>query len=339
MSIPDFPKAEKLTGDLIPSTASELADVQRTQQWLEASELFLASRNSANTRAAYRLAIKDLLATSELAPWQIDRPDVQRWVEDLRRRKLTANSIRLKVSAISSFFQYLQDEFNLVESNPAAGKSLRPKVNPYRNSRYLSIDEAKALLDAIPQDTARGLQDRAIFITFLYTGRRNSEVRQLRWGDINKRGDQVTYTWSGKGKAREDELPEPAYNAILHYLFAAGRMPLDDREYLFCPLSDFAANLPTVEEESWTRERPLSPEEINRRLKYYAQKAGLRSEKLSVHSLRHTAAMLRKEAGDDVGSISSFLNHSSLAVTQIYLHDLEGRRDHSWQKVQELLGV
>ena len=78
---------------------------------------------------------------------------------------------------------------------------------------------------------------------------------------------------------------------------------------------------------------------VGRLLKKYARRAGLEPAGIKVHTLRHTAAMLRKEAGDDLQSISNFLAHSSLATTQIYLHSIEGRQDVTWQKVEVLLGL
>lgn len=331
--------AGAVMGDLVPADASRLAEAGPAQRWLEASELFLGSLNSERTRIAYRHALQDLLAFTEKLPWQIERSDLQRWVADMKERSLAPNTIRLRVSAASSFFRYCIDEFDLLSHNPAGARSLRPAVSPFGKAAYLSPDQAKALLEAIPQDSVQGLQDYALFLTYLITSRRNTEIRALKWGDLTVRGEQVIYRWSGKRKAREDELPQPAYNAILHFLFAAGRMPLGDQDYIFAPLTDRACNLPNVPEESWTRNRALSVREVNRRLKYYARKAGLRSERLRVHSLRHTAAMLRKAAGDDLEQISSLLNHSSLAITQIYLHSIESHRDQSWASVAELLGI
>ena len=78
---------------------------------------------------------------------------------------------------------------------------------------------------------------------------------------------------------------------------------------------------------------------VGRLVKKYARRAGLDPNRLTVHTLRHTAAMLRKEAGEGLEDISAFLGHSSLAITQIYLHRLEGQPDHAWQRVADLLGL
>ena len=82
----------------------------------------------------------------------------------------------------------------------------------------------------------------------------------------------------------------------------------------------------------------LSPSSVQKALRAACLASGIQKH-VTVHTLRHTAAMLRKEAGDDLQSISSFLAHSSLAVTQIYLHQVEGRQDTTWLKVEALLGI
>lgn len=58
-----------------------------------------------------------------------------------------------------------------------------------------------------------------------------------------------------------------------------------------------------------------------------------------VHVLRHTAAKLRREAGESVEAGSSFLDHSSLAVTTVYLRRLEGEADRAWPEVATAIGL
>src|SRR5207247_10365522 len=58
-----------------------------------------------------------------------------------------------------------------------------------------------------------------------------------------------------------------------------------------------------------------------------------------LHILRHTAAKLRRDAGESVEAVSSFLDHSSLAVTTVYLRRLEGQEDSGWAAVAEAMGV
>ena len=58
-----------------------------------------------------------------------------------------------------------------------------------------------------------------------------------------------------------------------------------------------------------------------------------------VHIFRHSAAKLRRDAGESVEEVSRFLDHSSLAVTTTYLRRLEGQEDKSWEKVAAARGV
>jgi site-specific recombinase XerD len=71
-------------------------------------------------------------------------------------------------------------------------------------------------------------------------------------------------------------------------------------------------------------------------LQHYLKDAGL--PRGGVHLFRHSAAKLRRDAGETIEEVSRFLDHSSLAVTT-YLRKLEGQEDRSWRQVAEAIGV
>ena len=73
------------------------------------------------------------------------------------------------------------------------------------------------------------------------------------------------------------------------------------------------------------------------RFRRYLRAAGLAPTGL--HVLRHTAAKLRRDAGASIEAVSSFLDHSSLAVTSVYLRRLEGETDRTWPDVAIAIGV
>ena len=72
-------------------------------------------------------------------------------------------------------------------------------------------------------------------------------------------------------------------------------------------------------------------------LRRYFKVAGL--PPAGVHIFRHSAAKLRREAGESIEQVSRFLDHSSLAVTTVYLRQLEGDRDTTWEHVATAIGV
>jgi integrase len=72
-------------------------------------------------------------------------------------------------------------------------------------------------------------------------------------------------------------------------------------------------------------------------LRSYLAKVGL--PLAGVHVFRHSAAKLRRDAGESVEEVSRFLDHSSLAVTTTYLRRLEGQEDRSWEKIASAIGL
>ena len=365
-----------------PLTSPQTISSTKSSQWAQAYNLWLNSRTSPHTRRAYASAWSSFQEHSGKLPWEITRADIARWLDAQRAAGLSASTINQRLAALSSFFTYASDVYQVTPSvagdspltpNNPAHSIPRLKTRSYTKSRYLSVEEARALLRAIPRHTTQGLRDYALFLTYLVTGRRNSEIRKLQYGDfefdfsnsstkelMSLRGhhpeaisptegrefnpqspiSNVFYRWSGKGKSRRDQCPQIVWESIQNFLCAADKLPgiLPDA-YIFTPLTDRAARLPNVDPARWTRNRPLSSREVGRLLKKYARRAGLNPSKIRVHTLRHTAAMLRKQAGDDIDQISSFLGHSSLSTTQIYLHRLSGQSDSSWLRVAELLGL
>jgi len=321
----------------------------RGRQWTEAFHLWLASLRSDSTRRAYKSAWQDLLGfLGDVQPWRIGRSDISRWVAHLHARGLSKCSCNLKLCGISSFYIYCMTEYTIITEdglevplhsfNPAAGKSLRSRINPYGKACSMSLDEVKRFLGAIDRRTLQGLRDYALFLCYLFTARRNSEIRKLRWGDIELVDGRVWYKWSGKGKTEQrHEIAIPAYQAICNYLKAADTFEtIEVNDFIFTSLTQNARRLPCARD--YDSDLPLSMREVGKLLKTYCRKAGLDATKYHPHSLRHTAAFLRRRAGDDLETVSRMLSHSSLAITQIYLHSVEGQEDKSWQKVHELLG-
>lgn len=83
--------------------------------------------------------------------------------------------------------------------------------------------------------------------------------------------------------------------------------------------------------------RGITSSTFYNRFRRYLRAAGLAPTGL--HILRHSAAKLRRDAGASIEAVSSFLDHSSLAVTSVYLRRLEGDTDHGWVDVAAAIGL
>jgi integrase/recombinase XerD len=101
------------------------------------------------------------------------RSHIISWRKDMEKRGLAPSSIRRKLSALSSLFDYLCER-NAVAGNPLDGVS-----NGNEGSTpALGTVQARKLLEAPPGDTLKGVGDRAILATLLYHG--NAPRRALR---------------------------------------------------------------------------------------------------------------------------------------------------------------
>lgn len=319
-------------------------------------------------------------------PWIIDVTDVERWEIDLEQRtyfktklvrgprkskrnptggtqripdekNLSKESISQRVAALSSFYIYVSVKHPVMNAdgvqrpiysmNPVSALP-RHDISPYGKSIYLNAEQINALFIAIRANhSINGLRDFALFTTFIYTGRRNSEIRELAWGDITPDGKQYNALTKGKKDHYEkSDLPKPAYSAIVRYLKASKRFEtIKPGDAIFIAHSDRAKHLrsrsgqPIVNETYAPGLHAISSREVGRVLKKYARKAGLDDANIHVHVLRHSAAMLRKSVGDSVDSISKLLGHANLNTTTIYLDHLQGHEDVSWRKVEALIGL
>jgi integrase len=150
-------------------------------------------------------------------------------------------------------------------------------------------------------------------------------VFRLTAKDIAFENGRAYYSYRGKGgKAGRRELPMPALVAIKTWLAASGR----DLTTM-APVDSLWPNLKTG--------KAITSGTFYTNLQGYLKDAGLPSG--GVHLFRHSAAKLRRDAGDSIEEVSRFLDHSSLAVTTTYLRRLEGQDDKSWEKVAAAIGL
>ncbi len=225
-------------------------------------------------------------------------------------REPSAATINLRLAAISSLYGFLL-RMSLVATNPC-DRVQRTRQEP-PPPRGLDQTEIRRLLRAIP-DSAAGRRDKAITLAFLLTGRRRSEILNLRAGDLSRNGT-IYFRYRGKGgRQKRRELPEPCFLAIVESLAARGKN-----------LRDMAAGDPLFD---------VSAHGFYLNLRRYLRKAKL--PQAGVHVLRHSAAKLRRDVGETVEQVSSFLDHSSLQVTSTYLKRLEGEEDTGWRRVAAL---
>ena len=179
-----------------------------------------------------------------------------------------------------------------------------------------TMEEIKSILAVIDRNSPIGKRDYAMIILATLTGMRISDIRKLKFKDIDWRKNTISFIQSKTGNPITNPLNKKVGLAIIDYIKNA-RPKFYDTEYIFIkhmpPFDIFSEN-----------------DHLSHIIRNYALKAGLdlKKHKAGFHSLRHTAATLLLENGVNLPVISGLLGHSSIDITAVYLkNDLERLRE------------
>jgi integrase/recombinase XerC len=268
-------------------------------------------QQSANTVAAYR---RDLEAFADFwgrhygdgRPWAaLDRQGVRGFLGELQRRGLGKRSAARALSAVRSFYRFLQAEYG-VGTNPARagrGPKLDKRLPTHLDRTQTDAVFAAAEARAADDDPGR-VRDLAMLELFYSSGLRLSELAGVDLGDLDLLSDQVKV----RGKGRKERIVPVGGRAV-----SALRRWLALRESL--------AALPGADRRAAflnRRGRRLTPRSVQRAMHALFDAVG--ADGLRVHSLRHTFATHLLDAGADLRAVQELLGHASLGTTQIYTH-------------------
>jgi integrase/recombinase XerD len=287
---------------------ARLADVPPEEEWL-------ANLTNEKTKRAYRSDVREFVAYTGLRDYlelrSIVRAHIIGWRQDMEQRALSPATIRRKLSALSSLFDYLCER-NAIAGNPVHGVK-RPMANGNEGSTpALGDRQARKLLEAPPADTLKGLRDRAILATLLYHGIRREELCGLRVKDMHSRQGVMHFQVKGKrAKIRFIPVNAAAQRTIEEYLAQAGHRTDADGP-LFRPVKN---------NRTGRLDRHLDPASIYRNIVCkYGLETGISGDVsgLCVHSLRATAATNALSHDADIAKVQEWLGHANVSTTRLY---------------------
>ncbi len=246
----------------------------------------------------------------------VARSHVIAWRKDMQTRSLGAATIRRKLSALSSLFDYLCER-NAVLGNPVDGVK-RPATNNNEGSTpALGDAQARRLLEAPAPDTLKGVRDRAILATLLYHGIRREELCLLRLRDIQSRQGVMHFRIKGKrDKIRFVPVHPMVLRLIGEYLEAGKHGGAVSHESLDSPLFR-----PVSNNRTGTLDRHLDPGSIYQNIVMkYAKATGISGEAIGVcvHSMRATAATNALSNEADIAKVQEWLGHANVSTTRLY---------------------
>lgn len=285
----------------------KLAAVPPEIEWFE-------NLDSVQTRRAYRNDINEFMQFAGIVrPEQfreVNRAHVLAWRKTLENRQLASSSLRRKLAALSSLYEYLCDR-NAVLHNPVKGVK-RPRVESQEGKTpALSDAQARALLKAPTGESLKALRDRAILSVLLFHGLRREELATLKVNDFYhfRKGVQHLRIHGKGGKLRYlATLPRTAL-LVDQYIEAAGHRT-DARGALFRPMHNRLVG---------HNRHAITPESVYSEIvRKYLDRLGIKGENMGPHALRTTAATSALDNGADIARVQEWLGHANISTTRIY---------------------
>ena len=162
----------------------------------------------------------------------------------------------------------------------------------------------------LQRSTEQGKRLYAMYLLAVNAGLRTVEISRANIKDLETKGGQTwLYIW-GKGHTEPDQrkplAPEVAA-AVKEYLKSRTDKPTGNS-----PLFVSTGNR--------SRGKRIAPTTISTMLKRAMQEAGFDSERITAHSLRHTAGTNVQEITGNLYATQLYMRHSNPATTEIYLH-------------------
>ena len=225
---------------------------------------------------------------------------VSEYLEYLYARGLNRNSISRKLSAIRSFYQYLQKE-GIVERNYFKEVNNPKKVDSL--PKYAKVHDLEKMFQIFDKKEPLGQRNSCILEMLYATGVRVGELVNIKLKDINTY--EHTIKIMGKGKKERVVIYGSFCEDALELYLNDGRRKLlkGNADFLFLNKNG----------------GQLSTRYVRKMIDDVVRKCEI-DYHISPHTLRHTFATDMLNAGADLMTVKELLGHSSVNTTGIYTH-------------------
>ncbi|MDD2956476.1 MAG: tyrosine-type recombinase/integrase [Oscillospiraceae bacterium] len=275
-----------------------------------------AAPQSVNTyRASIRRMIEHFKAAAITRP---TRANMLQYRDTLKAQYKPA-SVALHMTAARLFFRWTAQQGyypNIADHVKGA------KLDRGHKKDYLTSGQVKAVFQTADRATLTGKRDYAIIALMVTGGIRCIEASRANIEDLRTAGDSAALYIQGKGKEEKADyvkLAAPVEKAIRDYLRARGET--DGSAPLF------------ASDSNNSKGARITPRSISRLVKCHMTEAGYNSDRLTAHSLRHTAATLNLLNGGTPEETQQLLRHTNINTTLIYCHALERAKNNSESRI------
>lgn len=259
---------------------------------------------SQNTKEAYQRDVKHfaqfVLERGLERPEDSSNADVVAYLMRLKQEGKAKATVNRKLASIRTWFQFLIKE-GVIEKNPAS--DIRSPKIERKNIAYLSPEEVETLM-TMPDESPKGIRDRAILELMYATGIRASELIALEIDDVNVRMGFITCRGENM-KARIIPIGRIGRQAMEKYLYGMRNEILEEHPEERTLFVNYIGH-------------PITRQGLWKILKEYGEKAGL-SQNLTPQVLRNSFAVHMLQNGADIKSLQELMGHEDITATQIYL--------------------
>lgn len=243
------------------------------------------------------------------------RINVEAYRMELIAAKLLSPTIARKLTVVRLFYEWAKNT-GFILRNPAAGIKAPPDER-IKRTKKLSHGQAERLLEALPpSDTLRGKRDRLILGLLLLEGLRRVELERANDEDLEEAMFSPKILVHGKKRDRYKFPRADTLAAWQTYVALRGEVEQDmgvlhGKETLVTPL------ICNIDKGGSPRGR-ISRRGLNYIVDGYMEKAGVKQDQFSCHSLRHTFATLLYHETKDLKAVQDELGHKWITTSAIY---------------------
>lgn len=309
-----------LPGSLYLSFVSYIDRSERTTQtYLTNLRQFVAWMRWAGVTQPMRADILAYRAwlLSEHEAIRLDPTAPQGWSKRGGRVKCSANTCAQYLRTVRQFFAWVASEGlypNIADNiHPPKIDHTRHRKEALAPSEVLAIErsiEQQAKAATTPREREQGRRLYALYLLAVNAGLRCVELSRANVRDLVRRGGQPALYVQGKGHTEADTkkpLAPEVYDAVRVYL-RTRETPATPDSPLFTATGNRSGG------------HRLAARTISQMLKGAMQAAGFDSDRLTAHSLRHTAGTSVHALSGDLYQTQQYMRHQNPATTEIYLH-------------------
>lgn len=252
---------------------------------------------------------RDNLTFKDITPkWLQGFKEYLKEGESIRHKK---RNIKLSNNSLFAYFGKLKTCINTAYKKGIINKNPFLEVDSFKQTEghrtYLTLKEIKKLTGT----ECRNIEVKKAFLFSCLTGLRYSDVRKLKWSEVQKQGDftRIIFTQKKTGGNEYLDISPQAAEIIESEATDKGS------ETVF----NFGATRTTV----------------SAILKEWVKRAGINKE-ITFHCARHTFAVLMLDLGTDIYTVSKLLGHKDLKTTQVYAKILDKNKQAAVMKIPKI---